>query len=273
MNLDNNFSVLIGVYHKDNPEYFRQAMDSILNQTVKSNDIVLSIDGPIYSELLEIVREYLSKYPEIHPIWLSENIGQGRAFQKALPQCQNEIVFRMDSDDISVPTRFEKQLIYLIGHPDVKLLSSTISEFIDTPKNVVTVKKVPETNEEIIHLAQRWNPINHPSAVFYKSAVLSVGSYQDFYRYEDYYLWVRMLDVGYKAANIQESLLFYRLSSANLKRRMNWQTTKSAIKFHQWKYKIGFAGWKDTYYMIIVMLGIFITPDFIFEQIYKRVRK
>ncbi|WP_041168168.1 glycosyltransferase [Lactococcus cremoris] len=273
MNLENNFSILIGVYHKDVPEYFQQAMDSVLNQTIKSNDIVLSIDGPIYGDLLDTVNNYLIKYSEIHPIWLPENIGQGKAFQKALPKCQNEIVFRMDSDDICIPTRFERQLNYLLEHPEVRLMSSTISEFTDTTENIVTIKKVPETNNEIIKFARRWNPINHPSAVFYKSDVLAVGSYQDFYRYEDYYLWVRMLSAGYKAANIQDSLLYYRLSSENLKRRMNWRTTKSSLKFHQWKYKIGFTNWFDTYYMIVVMLGIFIIPDFIFEKIYKHLRK
>ena len=263
----------MGVYHKDNSEFFCQAMDSILNQTKKSNDIVLVIDGPIYDELLDNVKEYISKYPEIHPIWLPKNIGQGRAFQQALPECLNEIVFRMDSDDISVPTRFEKQLNYLIKHPEVKVLSSTISEFIDNVENIVTIKKVPERNDEIIRFSHRWNPINQPSAVFYKSVIISVGSYQDFYRYEDYYLWVRVLDAGYIAANIQESLLFYRLSSENIKRRTNWQTIKSAIKFYRWKHKIKFTNWFYTYYMIIVMLCIFITPDFIFEQVYKYIRK
>lgn len=268
-----NFSVLMGVYYKDNPEYFKQAIDSILSQTIKSNDIVLSIDGPIFDELLEVVNDYISRYKEIHPLWLPENIGQGKSFQKALPKCKNDIVFRMDSDDISISTRFEKQLQYLKEHPDVKLLSSTISEFIDTPDNVVTIKKVPETNAEIVNMAKRWNPINQPSAVFYKTMVLSVGGYQDFYRHEDYFLWVRILNAGFKAANIQESLLFYRLSPENLKRRMNWKTVKSSISFHKWKHKIGFASWLDTYYMIVVMLGVFITPDFIFEKIYKWARR
>ena len=263
----------MGVYYKDNPDYFKQAMDSILKQTVKSQDIVLSIDGPIDGDLLEAVIEYIEKYSEIHPIWIPENIGQGKSFQLALPKCRSEIVFRMDSDDISIPTRFEKQLDYLEKHPNIKLLSSTISEFTDDSENIVTIKKVPETNKEILRLARRWNPINHPSVVFYKSAVLSVGGNQDFYRYEDYFLWVRMLSAGFEAANIQESLLYYRLSQENLKRRMNWKTTVSAVKFHKWKYKIGFSNWFDTYYMIIVMVGIFLTPDFIFEKIYKIARK
>lgn len=137
----------MGVYYKDNPDYFKQAMDSILKQTVKSQDIVLSIDGPIDGDLLEAVIEYIEKYSEIHPIWIPENIGQGKSFQLALPKCRSEIVFRMDSDDISIPTRFEKQLDYLDKHPNIKLLSSTISEFTDDSENIVTIKKVPETNK------------------------------------------------------------------------------------------------------------------------------
>ena len=114
-----NFSVLIGLYSKDNPTYFKKAIDSILQQTIKSNDIVLSIDGPITGNLLEVAQKYIVDYPEIHPLWLPENIGQGRAFQKALPLCTNEIIFRMDADDISLPDRLERQMKYLEKNGDL----------------------------------------------------------------------------------------------------------------------------------------------------------
>lgn len=241
-----NFSVLIGLYSKDNPTYFKKAMDSILQQTIKSNDIVLSIDGPITGNLLEVAQKYIVDYPEIHPLWLPENIGQGRAFQKALPLCTNEIIFRMDADDISASTRFEKQLEFLNQHPEVKLLSSTISEFRDDIHDVISVYKVPTTNDEIVKTAKRRNPINQPSAVFYKSAVLEVGGYQDFYRHEDIYLWIRMMLAGYECANIEESLLYYRVNDDSFKRRYNLKTLKSVYDFNKWTRKVGFCTWKDS---------------------------
>jgi glycosyltransferase involved in cell wall biosynthesis len=267
-----DFSVLIGVYYKDNPVHFSEAMDSILTQTIKSNDIVLAIDGELSGRLKEVVKEYIQSYPEIHAYWLSQNVGQGASFHQILPKAKNEIVFRMDADDIAKIDRFEKQMNYLKLNPHVSLLSSNISEFEDTIDNIVSVRRVPQKNDEIIRFSKRWNPMNHPAVVFKKTDVLSVGGYEDFVRHEDYYLWVRMIMAGFVANNMPESLLYYRISSDNLKRRTSWDTVKHSIKFHYWMQKVGFSSFSDTAYTTIIMLTSYAIPNRLFTYIYKKIR-
>ena len=267
------YSVLLGVYHNDKPDDFGTALESLLNQTVPTDDIVLVIDGPISGELAEVVTRFIDDYPQIHPIWLPDNVGQGRAFNQALPLCRHEIVLRMDADDISAPNRAEKQLEFLQDHPEVDLVSTALAEFSGTPDQIKTIKRVPTAHQQIVRYARRWNPINQPSAAFKKSAVLDVGGYQHFPRHEDYHLWVRMLAAGKIAANIDEPLLYYRLSPENLDRRRKGPAYRGAVAFHLWKHKIGFAGWADTIWMIALMTIIRIMPGPIYRLIYHLKRR
>jgi len=266
------YSVLMGVYEKDNPEYFDEALSSMLNQSYPSDDFVLVADGPLTKELQDIVDKYQSTHPEINFIQLEENLGQGRAFNIALKDCVHDYVARMDADDYSHPNRMEIQMTYLKEHPEIDLLSANIAEFVNERTNIVSHRNLPGEMKEIRKFANRFSPVNQPVTVFRKSKVIEAGSYQDFYRHEDYYLWVRMMLKGAQVANIQEVLLDYRLSSENLKRRTNWKTTKSAIRFHFWKHKVGFTNLFDTLLMSSVMLAIFITPDKIFEWLYQKAR-
>ena len=263
------YSVLLGVYAKDNPAYFAAALDSLLRQSIRSDDIVLVVDGPISVELASVVSSYISRYPEIHPLWLPSNVGQGLAYNEALPLCRHDIVLKMDADDISLPNRAEIQLAFLTAHPEIDFVSTALAEFSDTPSNVTTVKKVPLLHNDIIKYAKRWNPINQPSVAFRKSAVLAVGGYQHFPRHEDYHLWVRMLMAGKKAANISEPLVYYRLSDENLERRRRGPAYKGAIDFHIWKHKVGLAGLFDTLWMIALMTIIRLMPAPIYRAIYR----
>jgi hypothetical protein len=175
----------------------------------------------------------------------------------------------MDADDISHPNRAEVQLQFLQDNPKVDFVSSALSEFSDTPENVITTKKVPLTHSEILKYARRWNPINQPSVAFRKGAVLEVGGYQHFPRHEDYHLWVRLLIAGKIAANIAEPLVDYRLSDDNLERRRSGPAYRGAIDFHLWKHEVGFAGWLDTAWMIVLMTIIRFMPSPVYRLIYR----
>jgi len=267
------YSVLMGVYAKDDPEYFSEAINSMLNQTVPSDDILIVVDGPLGNELSRTVMHFEENFPEVRIHRLPDNVGIGRAFATALPHCRHNLVARMDADDISVPDRMKRQLSYIENHPNVSILSSDVAEFVGNTTNVVAVKRVPTTDRAIRSLARRWNPINHPAVLFRKDHVLLSGNYQDFPRYEDYHLWVRMLMAGYQAANIPEPLLYYRLSIKNLERRRKGTARKSAIDFHLWKQRVGFAQWPDTLWMIGLMTIISVTPGPVFRMIYKLKRR
>ena len=267
------YSVLVGLYGGDDAGHLAQCLDSLLAQTVPSDDIVISVDGPIGGGLAETVDRYAATHPQIHPVHLPENVGQGRAYAQTLPTCRHEIVFRMDADDICVPDRMERQLAFLAEHPDVDLLSATIAEFEDDVDHVVSYRRVPPGHDEIVAMAKRWNPINQPAAVFRKSAALAVGGYQHFPRFEDYDLWVRMLMAGSKAANVQDPLVYYRLDPENLDRRRSWAATKSAWGFHLWKCRVGFAGIADTAYALTILTGAFLTPGPIYRWVYRHARR
>jgi glycosyltransferase involved in cell wall biosynthesis len=266
-------SILVGVYALDDAQHLAQALDSLLAQTVTSDDIVLSVDGPITGQLADTVARYAAEHPSIRPVFLPDNVGQGRAYARTLPECRHEIVFRMDADDICVPDRCERQLRYLDEHPEVALLSATLAEFEGDVGHIVSYRRVPAAHPDILVLARRWNPINQPAAVFRKSAALAVGGYRHMPRFEDYDLWVRMLAAGYRAGNIADPLVYYRLDAANLDRRRSWPATKSAWRFHLWKQRIGFAGPLDTAYALAILTGAFLTPGPVYRWVYRRARR
>lgn len=229
------YSVLMSVYVKEKPEYLRQSMESIWNQTVPTNDFVLVCDGPLNAELDAVIEEMQEKFAErLNVVRLEKNGGLGNALNMGIKYCKNELVARMDSDDIAYPNRCERQLKIFVEKPEVSICSGIVEEF-SVNSEIVEARRVPpETQEEIIEFAKSRNPFNHPCVMYKKSAVEAVGSYQDFYLLEDYYLWLRMLFVGYEGYNIQEPLLHMRAGSEMYKRRAGWkyaQTQRKLLKF------------------------------------------
>lgn len=231
-----NYSVLMAVYHKDNPQYFDESIKSILDQTVKTNDFIIVCDGPLTDELNEVLEKYSNiEYLNIHR--LENNVGLGRALNYGLEYCKNELIARMDSDDISLLDRCEKQLEVFSKDDELSLVSGTLIEYDLEYTKVLGVKALPKTNKEIIKYSKSRNPINHPCVMMKKSAIINVGSYQDFYLHEDYYLWVRLLQNGYKAYNIEEPILHMRAGLEQIKRRGGYKYFKTAKSFQKYLLK------------------------------------
>lgn len=225
-----NFSVLISVYVKENPYCFSEALKSIwLNQTLRPDEIIIVEDGPITGELEKVIVEFANQ-ASVQRVKISENKGLGPALNLGLLHCQHEIVARMDSDDICHPSRFDKQINFLVNNPDVSLLSSNISEFDNDYQNVSNERCVPCKHSEIVEFSKLRNPMNHMAVMFRKTAVLDSGGYIPFLGYEDYYLWVRMLVKGYKAHNLEESLVYARVGNNMLARRQGYIYFKQELK-------------------------------------------
>ena len=212
-----DFSVIMNIYHKDNAEYFRQAVESILSQTVLPDDIVLVIDGPIGSELEEVVSLYKNN-PLFNIIRLEKNSGLGIARGVGLDNCKNEIVAVMDADDIALPDRFEREL-KVIAEKDVDVVGSNITEFSESIDKPLDRRNVPETDKAIKKYIKKRCPMNHMTVMFKKSVVKKAGGYQDFYYHEDYFLWIRMFLAGARFYNIQDCLVFARINSDTFRRR------------------------------------------------------
>lgn len=216
-----NFSVLMSVYFKENPEYFDLALKSnLLDQTLKPSEFVLVCDGPLNADLDKVIEKYRKLFPEIFKVYrLSENGGLGEALNYGLKKCTYEIVARSDSDDICVAERFEKQIEFLKNNTDIAVLGSAIDEFDFDPDKRMFLKLLPTTGAELYEFAKFRSPLNHMSVIFRKSIVQSVGSYMHMKYLEDYYLWLRILIAGYKIANLSDVLVHARIGNGMVYRR------------------------------------------------------
>ncbi len=238
------YSVLMSVYHKENAEYLRTAMDSIWNQTIPTDDFVLVCDGPLNEGLDAVIEEMKKEHPDtLHVVRLEKNSGLGVALNEGLKHCKHETVARMDSDDIAFADRCERQLTVFGEHPEISLCSGTVIEFLDSIDNVVGKRELPVTHEEIVSFSRKRNPCNHPSVMFKKSAVKAAGGYiEKYHLFEDYYLWVRMLMNGLKARNIKEPILYMRTPLDLYMRRGGKAYAKDMLAFHKWLKDQGWIG-------------------------------
>jgi glycosyltransferase involved in cell wall biosynthesis len=217
------FSVTLSVYKNDNPDYFKIAMDSILNQTMPPDEIVLTIDGPIPVELNNTVGEYAAKLYNLKIIQLPENKGLGIAHKIGVENCSYGLIAIMDSDDIAVPDRFEREIQYLKENPEVDIVGGYIYEFIDAIENIAGIREVPLNDTDIKKYLKKRCPLNHVTVMFKKEAILKCGNYQDWHYNEDYYLWCRMFTTGCIFANIPDVLVYVRVGKDMYNRRGGWK--------------------------------------------------
>lgn len=265
------FSVLLSLYYKERPDFLYQSLASIFDQTAIPAEVVLVKDGPLTDELEKILLGYQQRCSSLKIVSLPQNQGLGRALNEGLKHCTYDIVARMDTDDIAKPDRFEKQLSFLGTHPEIDVVGSWIDEFEGSIDNILSVRKLPETPEDLFQYGKLRNPINHPAVMFRKSAVLRSGSYQHFPLFEDYYLWVRMLMNGSKFYNIQESLLYFRTSPDMFKRRGGLKYALTEMKLQYRFYTLGYISFYQMLKNDIVRTVVRLIPNSLRSVIYQKV--
>ena len=263
-----NFSVLISVYYKEKPEYLEDAINSIFNQTLLPKEVILVEDGKLTDELYAVINILKEKYHEIKTVRLKENRGLGPALNEGLKYCSYDIVARMDSDDISMPNRFRLQIDFLENHPDIDIISGWIDEFYGNKENIISTRKTPEAHNDIVKFGKSRNPINHPATMFRKSIICNIGGYSAIPFLEDYDLWVRAILNGAHLYNIQQSLLWFRLSDNAFLRRGGIDYAKNEITFQYHLHKIGYISMINMYCNILIRLMIRLLPNMIRKRIY-----
>lgn len=266
-----HFSVLMSVYIKERPEFLKEAIDSMLNQTLKPNEIVIVLDGQLTSELYGLLDEYKKGFPELFKfVQLEQNMGLGKALEIGIHECSHDLIARMDSDDICHPERFEKQINFMKNNPDVKVLGSWIGEFEKDPKKIESIRKVPSSYEEIKQYAKTRSPLNHMTVVYWKEAVLSSGNYQTLLWNEDYFLWARMLNNNIKIMNIPEILVYARAGADMFNRRGGLKYFNKEVELQTEFLKMNFID-KKTYVMNIFTRGaVRVLPNSVRGFIYKQ---
>lgn len=236
------FSVLISVYKNDKAEVFRIALESVMTkQTVQPSEVVLVVDGPVGDEIDRVIADY-QQHDNFKVIRLEKNSGHAIARQTGLDAAANNLCAVMDSDDISVPERFEMQLKAFEDHPEVTVVGGIINEFIGTPNNVVGTRMVPENDADIKGYLKSRCPMNLVTVMLRKNDVMNVGGYQDWYCEEDYFLWIRLTMAGYKFYNIQENLVNVRVGEEMYQRRGGIRYFKSEARLQKYMYDNNIIG-------------------------------
>ncbi len=269
--MNQKYSVLMSVYIKENPSYFRESIESVLNQTVRPDEFVIVCDGPLTKELDEVIEEYCSRDAGLfNIIRLSENVGLGMALRRGIMECHNDIIARMDSDDISCPDRMQRQLAAMQEN-DADIVSAAVCEFAKSPDNIISSRSLPESNEQIQKFSRRRNPFNHPAVMYRRKSVIDAGNYQRFDLFEDYYLWIRMLKNGCRGYNIQEPLVYMRAGEQMYSRRGGIKYAGLVIRFRTYMFKSGYSNITD--YIITAGGHIFVAliPTKLRKMFYERV--
>ena len=241
--MNQKFSVSMCVYGGDDPVFFDVAVGSIVDQTVKPSEIVLTVDGPIPEKIQQVIRKYQEQLDTttivFKVVYLEKNMGHGEARRICFENCSHELIALMDADDLSVSERFEKQLAYFENDPELSIVGGNIQEFIGEPTNCVGKRIVPESNVDIKTYMKKRCPMNQVTVMFRKKDVAEVGGYVDWYCDEDYYLWVRMALGEKKFANVVDNLVNVRVGKEMYQRRGGWKYFKSEAKLQSFMLKKG----------------------------------
>lgn len=264
------FSVLMSLYYKEKATFLDRCLESIEQQTLKPDEIVIVEDGPLTDCLYECLRSWETRLPIVR-VRLAENVGLGRALNCGLKVCNNEIIARMDTDDICDLTRFDKQLSVLVGS-DVDICGSWVSEF-ETSCDIITAfRKPPEIHAEIVATSNFRNPLNHPSVMYRKEAVLSVGGYDHVLFFEDYHLWLKLIDRGYKFYNIQEPLVSMRAGISQLSRRGGLNYARFEFAFLKRSSSEGIMRKRHAIRNMLIRLPLRLLPTKSLGKVYRIIR-
>ena len=255
------YSVLMTVYHKADPDFLVDAVQSMLDQTVPTDDFVIVCDGPLTPVLDQILEDFSSQYAGLFQIIrLPENVGIGMANNAGLPHCKHDLVAKMDADDLSLPYRCEQQLQLFAQNPQLKVVGGYIEEFDQDPDTPFSVRTVPLSSAEIRVYAKRRQPFNNQTVMYRRSAVKAVGGYGDFRRSEDYDLYIRLLHAGFETANVGRILVKMRVNGATVMRRASWDTLKGCARSRWNALRLGYSSFLDVAVVVGAEFVIWISP-------------
>lgn len=267
-----DFSVLLSLYNNESPKYLRACLHSIEQNTIQPTQIVMVYDGPIDDSLKSVVNDFSHRmFVDIVPI--HENVGLGKALNLGLKFCKYEIVFRMDTDDICSPCRFEKQIDFIMQNPSVAILGSAIEEFDDDMNVSRGVRFSSSGCDDIKNYAKKRNPLNHMTVVFKKSIIESVGGYQHHQFMEDYNLWLRVLAEGHQINNLPDILVSVRGGDSMISRRKGMKYIVSEFQLARLKYSLKLDSTSHVALVSFIRIVPRVLPTSLLKFLYKNLRR
>lgn len=265
------YSVLMSVYFKENADYLKKSIESMINQTVVPDEILIVEDGPLTKELYAVIDEFIKNYPYLFTIITNKNnIGLGLSLRRGLEACRNEFIARMDTDDISLNNRCKLQIEYLCNNPNCDIVGGQISEFIDKEDNIVSHRLVPTDDNSLKKFLKKRCPFNHMSVMYRKSSILRAGNYEHVLYNEDYYLWAKMAFLGMCFSNLDIILVNVRISKSMFKRRGGFKYFKNELFVQKYMVKNKMIN-RFTYFNNVFkrFLGECIAPSWFRAILYK----
>lgn len=264
------YSVLMTVYKKDKPQDFLLSLESMCQQTISPDEIVIVKDGPISKSLQDVIDSCKEKYSiNFNEVQLSVNKGLGLALNVGIEHCHNELIARMDADDYSMPQRCEKQLEAFMSNQKLDIVGCSVSEFIDDINNIVGYRKVPLNNKQIYQFAKKRDPFNHPTVMYRKSLLEKVGKYSDYRKNQDTDLWIRMLQNHAECLNLDGDLFRFRFDEGTYQKRKSWVNTKILIEIRYKAWKSGFNSLGDFLLIALTQTAMYIFPVALQKFLYK----
>ena len=264
--LKKNFTVLMPLYNGDCPKLFKDAIDSVLANSIKPTEIIVIVDGPIRKELRSILKLKENKHQFIKIYHLNQNRGITYALNYGLTKCTYELIARCDADDINKKNRFELQLNEFLNDSDLVMCGGQIIE--DSDGKYLN-KIVPTTNKKIIEYIKFRCPFNHMTVMFKKNEILEVGGYPNIPYREDYALWARLVAANYKVINVEDVLVTATTGKNMYKRRGNFKHIEYEIKLQNYLLKNGIISVPRMFSNLLLRLPNAVIPSWVREFIYK----
>jgi glycosyltransferase involved in cell wall biosynthesis len=265
------FSVLMSVYNKEKAQYLDECLQSLFDQTLKADEVVLVEDGPLSKEL-EIIIDKWTKKLQIISVKLSKNSGLAKALNEGLKYCSYDLIARMDTDDVCFIDRFEKQIKFFKNNPNIKLLGAQIVEYDEELETILGYRKVPLEQSRLRKFAKFRTAYNHVTVIFDKETILGLGGYsEDLIKMQDFALWGNVLSNGYLTANLDEVLVKVRTGENLFNRRTGTDYLKHELNALKYVKKYGLINSVEYYLIFILKVFTRLLPLKVLKYIYKNV--
>lgn len=245
-----SISVLMSVYQSEIPQYLDRSIQSIwTDQTLKPDEVILIQDGRLGDELLSIISKWKNIIGEKLLIHRNQqNLGLTKSLNIGLTYATGEYIARMDSDDISHPQRFEKQVAYLSEHPELSVVGGALQEF-NEENYCLNVRHYPHDSAEVRQYICKASPLAHPAVMIRHSLFTSGLHYNERYRTsQDIALWFDTLCAGFKIGNIDDVTIYFRRDDDVFKRRSRAKALNEFNIYINGIYRLyGLLTWKYIY--------------------------
>lgn len=271
MNLDKKVSIIMGIYNC--ADTLDEAIESILAQTYTNWQMIMCDDGS-KDNTYDVAKKYVERDPDRFVLIKNEtNQGLNITLNNCLEIADGDYIARMDGDDISLPTRFEKEVEFLNTHPEFAIVSTPMIMFDETgdwgrtSEPIVEPKILDFVNNTPFHC--------HAPCMVRKEAYLDVKGYTvdpRLLRFEDCNLWYKMYAKGYRGYNLSEPLYKMR-DDKNAVARRDAKTRFRGLYVLYTGYKM--VGIPKKYYLFLVIKFfkytiMSITPTFVYKYLHKK---